>query len=690
MLHQSPPKVPPFETGFQIVARYANIVRPKKSLTVSQWAAKHLAYYDPEALPFLAEIMDACSDPETSEVGDQGPAQGGKSMVGEAFVGWSIEHDPEPFMLGQPDKALLESFIKLRINPMIASTTVLKAELAPHVSADNIHMKLFRSGVFLVGVWPVENQFRQRTVCRGWIDDFDGWPEDIEGKGDAVGLLDGRMTIHKGRDTKLVSSSPALADDRGIAAFVAKGTMERLQPVCPECGDRVDLDLIRDLKFDAGTMDEAARSAHVVCPANGCILLPEARHALIASTAHLPHRGFVATRPEAGKFRRTFQRDGLLSFTPWPDLARLWREGQIDWEARQDETKLKTFWNVKAGKNYRSLHSGEKPIAADVLKKRRETTWRLGTVPRGPKVVNIIIDVQHDRFECGAVGSAKDRETWLIDRFAIDVLDDGLTQVAPFTHAEHWKALLPLFDRKYPFAELDERGKPIGHAPVLSLVIDTGGSDRKGDQATAGAKWFWNAAVALGVHPSRITLVKGGSNPKGKLMPPGQFADQKVRGGAKRNSAKLWIPNVHAVKNMIDARLRRPAPGPGYIHLPGDLSDAHVEEIAAEELRDGKWVKIRARNETLDILVYGEVALLRPPFAQSRPDMAWVPKDFRVRWPKSERVAQTDRPDMQTEAADVETAAVETTIEPEQRRQRGRPKPRRAGWMGRLNQGAQR
>jgi phage terminase large subunit GpA-like protein len=246
--------------------------------------------------------------------------------------------------------------------------------------------------------------------------------------------------------------------------------------------------------------------------------------------------------------------------------------------------------------------------------------------------------------------------------------------------------LLGLFDRLYPLAELGEDGKPIGHAPVLSLVVDTGGSDRKGDQATAGAKWFWNAARALGVHPTRITLVKGGSKPTGKLMPPGQFADQKAKGTAKRSSAKLWIPNVHVVKNMIDARLRRSAPGPGYIHLPEDLSDEHVEEITAEELKDGKWEKRRARNETWDILVYGEVALLRPPFAQSRTDMLWVPKGFRIIWPKQgvvvlPRQAAND-PDQGATVPEPLAAITPPAAPP--RKARTRPVQRKQGWMNRL------
>lgn len=640
MLHQSFPQIPPFETGFQIVRRLAHLARPKESLTVSQWAERYIKHYDPDALPFLAEIMDALSDPETCEVGDMGPAQGGKSTVGEAFICWSIEQDPAPFMVVQPDRLAMETFIKTRINPLVTGISVLKAQLAPSASADNMHVKLFR-GMNLYSAWPVENHFRQRSICRGWLDDFDGFPTnaegqiDIEGKGSAVGLLDGRMTVFKGRDTKLISSSPALGENAGIEPFIAAGTDERLWPVCPSCGERFEIDLIRDLRFDKGEPELAAQTAYVMCPLNGCELRPESRHQLLASLKGLPNRGFIASRPEAGKYRRTFRRDGLLAFTPWPDLARQKRAAEIEWEARQDEGPLKDYYNVKAGRNYRSQLSGEKPVAAQELKARREKGWKLGTVPRGPVVLNITVDAQQDRFECTAIGTGEAREKWLVDRFAIHVLSDGLTAISPFVHKEHWKVLLPLFDRKYPLAEKGPDGKPVDYAPVLSVTVDTGGSDKKGDQATEGAKYFWEAARALGIPPSRITLVKGASRPDAPLLAPAKFADQKVKGGAKRSSAKLWLAGVNKIKNIIDARLRRTQPGPGYIHLPGDLADEYLDEMTAEELEKGKWVKKRPRNETWDLLVYDEVAILKPPFAQSSNHMRWVPPAFRIEWPEA-------------------------------------------------------
>lgn len=683
------PQIPAFETGASVFRRLASVYRPKEHLSVSEWAQQHLDHYDPDALPPLAEIMDALSDPETAEVGDMGPAQAGKSEIGLAFIGWSIEHDPADFLVCQPDKALMQDFVIRRINPLIANTSALKAQLLPTPNADNIFLKQFR-GMLLTSIWPVGSQFRARPVPRGWLDDYDQYDDDIDGTGDkqgqgsAIKLLDGRMTTFEGRDTKLVSSSPAREDGGGIEAFVEGGTDERLMPVCPSCAERIELDIRRDLKFDRGTPEEAEASAHVICPANGCILEPDARRRLLDSCKTLPNRGWVARRPEAGRRRRTFRRDGLLAFTSWGKLAREWRDAEVAWEARQDESGLRTFFNVKGGQNYRSVLSGEKPLASDELAKRREPGFRLGTVPAGVKVLTVQVDVQHDRFEIGCVGWGDGLESWLVDRWALHALDDGLTGLRPFTHPEHWAVLLPLFSRTWALAD----GSGMS-PPPLTVAVDTGGSD----QAAEGAKRFFEMARAMGVHPSRVTLVKGGNNPNGKLMPPAQFADQRLKGGPRRNSARLWMPNVHALKNILDARLRRSMPGPGYIHLPGDLEREHVEEITAEQLERGKWKKVRARNETLDILIYAIASLLRPPFAGSRSDMKWVPKDFRV--------PDQAPPEAAPEAAEAASEPVRSKRKakalPEPAPEEAKPKrPRRRapprgsrplpGWMRRLQQ----
>lgn len=593
--------------------------------------------------------MDALSDPEVSEVGLLGPSQGGKSEIGLAWTGWIIDTDPSDMLICQPDRAMAQNFVKTRLDPMIETTTVVKLKLQPVSNANNIDLKLFR-GMSLASIWPVPAQFAQRPIRFGWIDDYDQIEENIGavggegGQGSAISLLEGRFTSHEGREKKFVSSSPA--DDKGgkTEAFVAGGTDERINPRCPQCEERFEPDLILDLRFDAkGSADQAEVTAHVICPANGCILAPSDRRKLLDSLVALPARGFVAANGKVSKRRRTFRIDGLMALTSWPKLARLWREAQIEWEIRQDESLLRTFWNTKAGKNYRSQLSGEKPLNSETLRARREEGFHIGTIPAGVKVWGVQVDVQHNRVECQAFGWGDDLEGWVLKRWPIDVLDDGLTTLAPFSHPEHSAVLLPLFNLRLPLAD----GSGLS-PPPLTVQLDVGGGGNKGEGATEFAKAFWNAARALGIHKSRITLTKGGSSLTGDLMPRAKFADQRRRGGPKRTSAELWLPNVHRLKHIIDARLRRTDAGAGFIHLPGGkvgggqlkpgqdenttgrLLDSYIDEITAEELQKGRWVKIRPRNETLDLIVAAYASILRPPFAQSRTHMRWVPAAFRV------------------------------------------------------------
>lgn len=637
-------------------ARLSGLIEPKVYLTVSAWARLETDF-DLEALPWHPEVMDALGAPETAEVGLLGPSQIGKSTIGLCWVGWIIDRDPGDFGMVQPDRAATQTFVVTRLQPFIEKTPALRKKLLPVASANNIFLKQFQ-GMFIHSAWPVPSQLAQRPWRFGWVDDNDqiaadiGGTEEESGQGSIIGLISGRQTSFEGRDTKFVSSSPADESGGKTEAFVEGGTDERLQPVCPSCGDRWEIDIMRDLRFDdKSTPEKAEATAHVIC-SNGCALKADERRAVLRSLIELPNCGFVASKPEAGLRRRTFRVDGLMGFTSWESLARSWREAQIAWATRQDEGPLRTFVNTKGGKNYRSVLSGEKPLASSELGKRRDRTFAIGTVPAGVKVIVIVVDAQAHGFECAAIGFGDGLESWLIDRWAIHLLEDG-TPLRPFVEPKHAEALLPLWQKTWPLADGSGRSPP-----PLSVAIDTGGGGTKEDSWTSSAKTLWHKATASierngwGIERRRVTLIKGGNNPaKQQLMPPAEFADKKTKGSAKRNSPDLWMPNVHRIKNIIDARLRKTKPGPGYINLPGadrpgsrrrldgegpaGISDEYLDEITAEELKDGRWKKQRPRNETWDHLVMAYASILKPPFAQSRDHMRWVPAPYRV--PDQER-----------------------------------------------------
>lgn len=635
------PPVAPFRRAADIVAQAGRLLRPKAPVTVSQWAIENLGY-DDEVLPWQTEIMDALGD--GGDVDLMGPAQAGKSEIGLAWWGWSIDHSPADFMICQPDKAMMQDFVVRRLEPTVEKTPALRGALLDRPGSDNIFMKRF-GGMISSHIWPVAAQFRARPVPRGWLDDFDQIPDDIEGQGSAHSLMASRQTWFEGRSGTFTSSSPAagtslVREGGGIEARVAGGTLERLAPTCPSCGERFVIDFEKHLHFDrTGTPEAAEASAEVHCPSNGCILKPADRQKLLASCKALPNGGFIADVPHAK--RRSFAVDGLMNIRSWGSIAKRIREAEIAWETRQDESELKTVWNTVGGKNYRSRLAGEKKLEAADLKVRIEQDWQKGTVPPGVKVLVSSVDVQGNRFEVKTVGFGEGLESWLVDRYAITVFGEGAAAVPidPATCPEHWSVLTTkVVQRRYPMAD-----DPSVTMPVLTTAVDTHGE--KG--VTQNAAAWWRSATALGIKKDRITLVRGGP-PSQRWAVIGTWLDVKKSGTGpnKRTGVRLWNVNTSMLKSMWMARLRRTVPGPGYVHIPNGYAEAYLEELTAEELKGGKWVKIRPRNETLDLVVYAAAAIMRPPYAQTRGDMNWVPLEFRAPdvapRPASSRVVAAD------------------------------------------------
>ena len=175
-------------------------------------------------------------------------------------------------------------------------------------------------------------------------------------------------------------------------------------------------------------------------------------------------------------------------------------------------------------------------------------------------------------------------------------------------------------------------------------------------------------------------LLKGGSNRSADLIGLARRVDQKAKGGRKRNSATLWIVNVHKAKHIFDARARRIEVGPGRIHLPRDYEERWLDEMTAEELTAGKWVKRRARNESLDLEIYAWLALVKPPFAQSRDHMRWVPSAFRII--ETVAVIEAALPTEDNAPAPVPAPAARHSEKNKRRARRGAP-VRRTGWIKR-------
>lgn len=575
----------------------------------------------PEPMQHLVEPTNALAMTSSySIVAVIGPSQMGKSEVGNNWQVHSVIYDPADMAFYAPTRELTASYVTTQINKLLEECPDVSARQLDGASADNIYLKQFR-GCDWHFLWPTGPNFRARPFSRGRLDDYDDFDDDIGDQGDAVSLFEGRTTSFQGYGWKLyVNSSPKKGPKRGIEPLVASGTSKRWWVDCLQCAAPFEmswerLDFVRD-----GSAIDAAESVTMGCPHCGGVHAQADKPKLMASGRWVG-KGETAvswsTGSNSGKRGEleansidSYWWDGVFGLAPWASMARQYRIAELRFEEHQDEGPLKSFFQTKVGRNYVSRASGDAPVTVDALTERANaSTYKLGEVPDGVVALTATVDLGHDRFSVAIIGHGVGNRAWIIDRFDILTLNDGVTKLEPFSRREHWSVLYEkVLSRTYPL----QRDHSL-RMKILCTGLDTGGSDDATDNAYA----WWHDMMTGSQRDRRaalpataIMLIKGGNRPNGRLLPaPTVDAKRQVKGAPE---CELWVPNVNRMKDIGDYRLRRPLPGPAYVALPSDMSPKHIAEMRAEEKVEGRWEKAEGtRNETWDLFIYSLVVMLR-------------------------------------------------------------------------------
>lgn len=569
----------------------------------------------PEPMQHLVEPTNNLSMASPySIVAVMGPSQMGKSEVGNNWQVHSVIYDPADMAFYSPTRELTASYVTTQINKLLEECPDVSERQLDTASADNIYLKQFR-GCDWHFLWPTGPNFRARPFSRGRLDDYDDFDDDIGDQGDAVSLFEGRTTSFQGYGWKLyVNSSPKKGAKRGIEPLVAGGTAKRWWVDCLACAEPFEMAWER-LDFDRTTTAlEAGRTVEMICPGCGGSHQQSTKPALMATGRWIGKGETAVSGGKSGELEAnatdSYYWDGTFGLAPWASLARQYRTAELRFEEHQDEGPLKSFFQTKVGRNYVSRASGDAPVTVDALTERAEaSSYRLGQVPDGVVAITMTVDLGVDRFSVMAVGHGVGNRAWIIDRFDILTLSDGITKLEPFRRREHWAVLHEkVLRRTYPLQR-----DPSLRMKVLCTGIDTGGSD----DATDNAYSWWHDMVTgsrkearAAVPATVITLLKGGNRPNGRLLPaPTVDAKRQVKGAPE---CELFVPNVNRMKDIADYRFRRAVPGPAYVDLPSDMSPKHLAELRAEEKVEGLWEKPEdVRNETWDLFVYALVVMLR-------------------------------------------------------------------------------
>lgn len=285
-------------------------------------------------------------------------------------------------------------------------------------------------------------------------------------------------------------------------------------------------------------------------------------------------------RPSVSKVRG-YLANGFCVMTPdhWSTVA----QERVD--AQGYPVALKAFINLHLAETYDE--PGES-VEADALRAAADAEDRpRGVVPDGVALVTVSVDVQtagHGRLETQAVGWTPDEKGYLID-FQRSEGDPN--------QAEVWADLDDWLLRGWQH----EKGAQMRAHIVLV--------DSSNGNTTDSVYAFCQARASRWVFP-----LKGSEH----ISSIG-FAEE---GTTRKSTVHLFNVATDLLKRNLFSCLSQLPNSPKSIHLAAWVTDEYIAQIAAEKRvpiinprtrqTSHKWIKIRDRNEALDLWVYANAA----------------------------------------------------------------------------------
>lgn len=558
-------------------------VQPPEKINLAEWAKRKLGYkFDDH--PWQSGMFEAVESPRVRRSVWLMCAQiAGKTNVGNAVVGYHVEHDPCGIRVLQPDIERAEGWMKNKFDPMIKGNACFRSKIATggrNNVGNTIKHKVFPGGFLSVSGGNTPQGLAGDSAKIMWADEIDRLTRTVAKEGDPLALFWMRGASFSD-GIEIESSTPTVKGNSRIQEDFDASDKRYWFVDCPACS------MAQHLKWDQ--LDWGKRGRGTIerplyfCENRDCdaTWTDEQRCAAIRKgrwKATAPFRGIAG-----------FHLNGLYVLRK---PKRGFDSGMQEMVVRFLDAKKKGTETLKAWINTFLAECSVEDIEiieASSVNSRNEKY--LADLPDGPLILTWGGDLQKDRIECEIVGHGMHFETWGIQS---KVFHGNTRQPAVYAEFEKW-----LFQPRY-FAD--------GSALTVACgLIDSG-------HFTNDAYAFTDKNQFRKVYPC-----KGSSTVGSPLVTFSQ------------NKRGLVLVGTESAKMEIYNSLRIIEPGPGYMHfgyreMVDDLGydDNFFDQLTAEQL-ETTWAKGKGRvtkfvnphqrrNEALDKRVYAMAAcaLLNP------------------------------------------------------------------------------
>ena len=635
MLNQETAKAARTDSGY--------ILRAPRRMRVADAVAQYMRVpmgagnsvpWDPLVAPYVIEPMNCLASREYDAVIFVGPARTGKTIgLIDGWVIYNVICDPADMLIIQMTEEKAREHSKKRLARTFRVSPEVVSRLSPNKNANHVYDRTFLAGNYLKIGWPSVNIMSSSDYKCVALTDYDRFPEDIDGEGDAFSLASKRTTTFMSSGMTLVESSPGrdvkdvkwrrtspheAPPTTGILSLYNRGDRRRWYWPCPHCGEYFQPcgDVVAGFR-DIADPVLASEAAYIQCPSCSGRILPEQKRELngrgvwLRDGESINADGSRYGDPRRSRIASFWMEGPAAAYQTLSQLVYKLLTAEQEYETTGSEETLKTVINTDWGLPYLPRASMEQR-KSELLEQRAEPVPSR-SVPDGVNFLVATVDVQagrHRRFVVQVTGYGSRGERWIIDRYNITQSlrgdSDGESQrIDPASYPEDWDVLLTdVFHKSWPLAS-----DPSQQMRLMAMAVDSGGEDGVTDNAYK----FWRRCRGVGLGKG-IYLFKGDSIRRAKLISR-TFPDNTGRTGRRAQAAgdvPLWLLQTDALKDRVNNALWRDSPGPGYVHFPDWLGSWFYDELTYEERSsDGKWSKPgRGANEAFDLMVYAEALVI--------------------------------------------------------------------------------
>ena len=589
----------------------ASFLKPVEFTSPGEWSRRNRFYppttgwpgpRNPDLTPYMTPFAGAVASGRYSSCVVVTSAQSSKTETILDVMGQRLAQRPVPIAYAGPT----DSFNKTQFEPRLMEMLDASPELAPKTLRGQKNKKLLK----VVNGVPVRlvsarssSDLKSFPAGMGILDEYDEMLANISGQGDPWGLLEVRgdtfadfvgvaisTPTHGAVETEIDPVSGlevwkvAAAEEVGspIWRMWQEGTRHHWAVHCPHCGEPF-IPMGKHFVFDReGTPADAAASAHMVCPRNGCVIEEgpdgETKMAMNAG-GFMIAPGQALEEAKAGEVVPGYSRysqwsSGLMSpFVAWGVRAERLRRAELS----QEPAKMQTAINANLGELYSRAALGDMPEWRALL------GHRVPLVDGGldPRIIYLTMGV--DVQTAGIY--------WLVRGFG--ELGTSWRVAAGFLHGnttgeEVWSQLAQIATSPFQGMHVSRAFVDAGFRPNKP----DGGSPHKVYEFAHQYDWLF-------------TPTKGRSTYGGVPLKMSQI-EVDDEGRRSRYSIELALLDTDFFKSLVHSRIKTPLDQPGAFFLDEDADEEYARQVLSEvrvvslDQPTPKWERVRKDNHLFD------------------------------------------------------------------------------------------